>query len=145
MPEIHVRGHVVGKGRPRFVRNGNGVGVYTPDATVEAERAIAGAWIVLNVQQVRRPTPISLNIEARISRPKVHYRANGQLKPNAPAFPSTRPDLDNLLKTVKDALNGVAWEDDSQVVWVQATKVYGPPGWKIHVEDVPVQTATETI
>lgn len=38
--------------------------------------------------------------------------------------PSGRPDLDNLLKAAKDALNGIVWLDDAQVVEVEAVKRY---------------------
>lgn len=37
------------------------------------------------------------------------------------------PDLDNLAKLVKDALNGVAWGDDGQVAMVCMAKRYGSP------------------
>ena len=36
---------------------------------------------------------------------------------------TTRPDIDNLVKNVLDALNGVAWEDDNQVAVLYAIKV----------------------
>ena len=39
-------------------------------------------------------------------------------------FPSRKPDIDNVLKVVLDALNGVAYKDDSRVVAVSARKVY---------------------
>lgn len=45
-----------------------------------------------------------------------------------------KPDIDNLIKGVFDALNGVAWKDDNQVSKVEAEKIYGPePGIKIEV------------
>lgn len=36
-----------------------------------------------------------------------------------------RPDLDNLIKSVKDALNKVVWDDDCQVVSINAHKCFG--------------------
>lgn len=45
-----------------------------------------------------------------------------------------KPDIDNLIKGVFDALNGLAWKDDNQVSKVEAEKRYGPdPGIKIEV------------
>lgn len=48
-----------------------------------------------------------------------------------------KPDLDNLQKAVKDALNGIAWIDDSQVNDVAATKQYAPtqPGVVVTIFD----------
>jgi Holliday junction resolvase RusA-like endonuclease len=46
------------------------------------------------------------------------------VKPDAPQFP--RCDVDNAAKAVLDALNGVAWEDDSQVQRLVVEKSYGP-------------------
>ena len=39
-----------------------------------------------------------------------------------------KPDLDNLVKAVKDALKGVCWQDDSQVCILVASKNYALPG-----------------
>jgi Holliday junction resolvase RusA-like endonuclease len=44
----------------------------------------------------------------------------------APVARPSRPDIDNCVKLVSDALNGVAWVDDAQVVEVHARKFYGP-------------------
>lgn len=45
--------------------------------------------------------------------------------------PDKKPDADNILKAVLDALNGVAYEDDRQVVEVLCIKKYiGGDGWK---------------
>jgi len=48
------------------------------------------------------------------------------LKPKSTkrAFPWVKPDLDKLVRAVLDALSGVAYEDDSQVILIQATKTY---------------------
>lgn len=40
-------------------------------------------------------------------------------------YKPSRPDIDNLCKGVFDALNGVIWNDDSQIVGVHAWKRYG--------------------
>jgi Holliday junction resolvase RusA-like endonuclease len=49
-------------------------------------------------------------------RPKYHFRANGALRPEAPDYPDTKPDTTKLLRGVEDALTGVLWNDDAQIV-----------------------------
>ena len=61
--------------------------------------------------------------------PKKWYRTgkySGLLKDNAPIEHTIKPDIDNLLKFVMDAGNGVLWSDDRQIHQVQMKKVYGP-------------------
>ena len=52
------------------------------------------------------------------SKKKTDEALNGFLKH------TKKPDLDNLIKAVKDALNGIVWHDDSQVFLVTAEKIY---------------------
>ena len=58
-------------------------------------------------------------------------------------FPHVRPDLDKLLRALLDGItdSGEVWGDDSQVVQVQTSKVYGEaPG--VHVTVTPVGGAS---
>jgi Holliday junction resolvase RusA-like endonuclease len=54
--------------------------------------------------------------------------------------PAVRPDLDNYLKAIKDACNGLLWSDDAQIVHVDARKLYdmagGPPRVELEVNEV---------
>lgn len=71
---------------------------------------------------------VALELEFIFTRPKSHFgtgRNSGVLKPSAPEFHTKRPDLDNLIKFVEDALNGVFYTDDRQIMYVGATKTYG--------------------
>jgi len=72
--------------------------------------------------------PIKLDVKFFLPRPKTHYETKknikGLLKSNAPKWHINRPDKDNLLKFVKDALNGVFWKDDSVVCDGRETKQY---------------------
>lgn len=85
-----------------------------------------------SVAQVARDTyksepflgPIRLEIEFIYPRPKSHYRSNGILKTNAPHWKSTKPDLTKLVRAVEDALTGIIWIDDAQVVLTIAEKHY---------------------
>lgn len=62
-------------------------------------------------------------------------------KPKKPRFdvPASKPDLDKLVRAVGDALSGIAYQDDSRVVWLKAAKSYasnGGPGVAITVDAV---------
>ena len=54
------------------------------------------------------------------SKKKKQAAASGELRP------TTKPDCDNVIKVVLDALNGVAYYDDKQVVCVSCSKYYSP-------------------
>ena len=61
-------------------------------------------------------------------RPKGHFRSGrnaGQLKDDAPEYPTSKPDATKILRAVEDALTGVLWRDDSQIVRHQISKDYG--------------------
>jgi Holliday junction resolvase RusA-like endonuclease len=71
-------------------------------------------------------------------RPKAHYRTGkhaGELRPDAPHYHTTKPDLTKLIRSTEDALTGFAWVDDSQLArHSDPTKVYGDtPGCLIVV------------
>jgi crossover junction endodeoxyribonuclease RusA len=72
---------------------------------------------------------VNLTIVFLMPRPKSHFRTNGELKPRAVDAPHTkRPDLDKLIRCVKDSLSGVAYQDDCQVNLIKAYKRYLNPG-----------------
>lgn len=49
-------------------------------------------------------------------RPKTNYNSKGELKDDAPTYPATRPDTLKQVRAIEDALTGIVWKDDSQVV-----------------------------
>ena len=70
---------------------------------------------------------VDISVVFTFSRPKSHYgtgRNAERLKPSAPARPTTRKqgDLDKLLRALLDGLDGVAYEDDSQVASIRCAK-----------------------
>lgn len=83
--------------------------------------------------------PLVADVVFRLPRPKGHYgtgRNAATLKPSAPAFPSTRPDGTKLWRAAEDALLGIAYHDDGQIVDQRVRKVYGPPGATITIEEL---------
>ncbi len=131
MVYFFVPGKVQGKARPRFSsRSGT---VYTPGRTKSYERQIAEAYEAQNGPCFQGG--VAVMIDATFQIPKSWTRAKkadamkGKLTPG-------KPDIDNILKVVLDGLNGIAYEDDKQVVLVQCRKTYSTdlaPGIGVHV------------
>lgn len=120
---IIIPGKPVAKARPRFARRGE----FTVTYKTDKETAEEGKFVLLARETmakaghqgpIPRGTPVKITcafmfeIPASFSK-KRRKALNGQLH-------TKKPDLDNCIKFVKDALNRIAWEDDSQVC------VYGP-------------------
>lgn len=74
--------------------------------------------------------PLAVRIVFYAPRPQGHYRTGknrAMLRPAAPLFPTTRPDVLKLARAVEDALTGVCWRDDSLIVHELLEKHYGEP------------------
>jgi Holliday junction resolvase RusA-like endonuclease len=56
-------------------------------------------------------------------RPKDHF-LRGQVRASAPPRPGKKPDYDKLARSVGDALNGIVYVDDAQVVRATVEKLY---------------------
>ena len=48
---------------------------------------------------------------------------------NGDILPTKKPDADNILKIIADALNGIAYADDKQVVTAEVQKLYAENGY----------------
>ena len=74
---------------------------------------------------VERGRGVSIQIVFRIARPAGHFsKATGLLLASAPADPSVKPDRDKLERAILDALTGLAFFDDAQVVAGPTVKRY---------------------
>lgn len=74
--------------------------------------------------------PLRLVLKFYRPRPKSHFRSGKNahlLKDDAPAFPTTKPDTTKLCRGVEDALTGITWADDAQVVRQITDKDWGEP------------------
>lgn len=112
---FNIPGRVRGQGRPRSLRNGR---TYKAREDRAWEKHVADCY--RTACPVRpgtttfgsAPVEVSLHIFPALpkSTPK---RVEEDDKP-------VKPDIDNVIKGILDALNGVAWEDDCQVRGVMA-------------------------
>lgn len=83
--------------------------------------------------------PLNVSLTFTMRRPKHHYRSNGQLKENAPALHTSKPDVLKMARAVEDALTGVIWKDDSQIAVECLTKRYGEkPGCQVTITAIGV-------
>lgn len=116
---IVIEGPITPKGRPRF---GNGR-TYTPAKTRSYEELI-GLQGRLAMRGERPWTgPLNLTVSAYLPVPKSWSTKKRQMALNGQIKPTSKPDMDNIIK-LADGLNGIAWEDDSQIVNVLAHKAY---------------------
>lgn len=83
------------------------------------------------------PTPwdragwFAVSFDAYFVRPASHYgrrKGTPYLKPDAPAFPGRVGDVDKLARALLDALTGLIWGDDDQVVLLTGRKLYAAQG-----------------
>lgn len=71
--------------------------------------------------------PLKARFEFIMPRPKCHFGTKG-LKPSAPAWPTVKPDALKLTRSSEDALTGIVWTDDAQIVKEEIEKRYAAPG-----------------
>lgn len=127
----------VGKGRARF---GKGR-VYTPAKTVAAERAIAIHARAAMRSRAPHPGPVALTVRAVLPIPADWPKWRKAAAREKRIFPTGKPDASNVLKLVEDALNGIVWIDDAQVVSEAIHKDYGEPGIEIEVFAINTEEA----
>lgn len=136
MAKITIYGEPVGKLRPRTFRRGGRFITFTPDKTREYEKMVRDAWEQSNNPYLANK-PIKATIMAFYSIPKSNSKKLREKKLQLEVLPCIKPDLDNISKSILDALNNVAYDDDSQVVNLTACKLYGEiPRVEVVLEEI---------
>ena len=131
--KIVVPGAPIAKGRPKFRRVGSFVQAYTPAKTHKAEAIIAKCFREQGPSKIPQYDSLALACEfycpipSSISKKK-KLALDGQSC-------TKKPDIDNYVKLVCDALNGVAWIDDNAVCKLFAIKSYSSdPRTEIYID-----------
>ena len=127
MIQFTYHGEAVGKGRPRVTRRGGFVQTYTPPKTRAFEEAIKFEFMAGNSDPMPvypKGEPLVAYITVYEAIPKSYTKKQRKLIDEGKLYPTKKPDCDNILKAVLDALNGCAYEDDSQVVHATISKAY---------------------
>ena len=127
-------GHPQGMGRARaFVRAGH-VAHYTPEKTRSYESMIRGAAMDAMAGRAPFDVPVEVRIDAIFDVPASWSKKKRDAALAWTIKPGKRPDIDNIVKAVLDACNGVAFKDDALIVKGTYSKAYGlAPGIWVEV------------
>ena len=116
-----IPGEPVGKGRPRVVRQGGFTRTYTPEKTASYENLVK-----LEFQRqggrMMKDGPVKVWIDADFQIPRSVSKRKREAMAGGVIRPTKKPDADNVAKVICDALNSLAWHDDSQVVMLHVEK-----------------------
>lgn len=133
MAEVFVKCKPIGKARPRFMTMGGKVHTYTPKSTKDMEKLIADEYKAQGGKNYGEKM-VHITITAKYNPPKsLSKKKKSELFRQQ--YMNKAPDVDNIAKLVLDALNGVAYIDDRQVVSLFCEKIYtdDEPGLVIRV------------
>lgn len=111
------------KERPRASVIGGHARIYTPKTTETYENNIRKAWVQQNGEEPLTG-PVVVRIHFGMPIPKSVSKKNRIQMLGRKIRPVTKPDIDNLAKSILDAINGVAYKDDNQIVTLMAKKYY---------------------
>ncbi len=109
---------------------------FTDAKTVQAERHIQHHAI----EQIGKPCltgPLHVSLTINIAPPPSWSRKKTAEALAGRILPTSRPDIDNQMKTAADALNGIAWKDDAQIVDATLSRRYGPESMTV-IEVTPL-------
>ena len=123
MIRLTISGEAVAQGRPRAVRRGNSVRLYDP-AKSRNYKAYVRMTAALAYKGALLDGEIALKIAIYRLPPQSWSKAKTALALAGGIRPATKPDLTNSAKGIEDALNGLIWRDDAQIVHLELDKFY---------------------
>ena len=120
--EFEVPGKIIGKGRPRL--NGYTGCVYTPTRTKDYETLVEQYFLLKYPKFKPLEGRVQVEINAFFEIPKSTKKADRELMLENKINPTKKPDIDNIVKIILDAMNGIAFYDDTQITKLNVEKVY---------------------
>ena len=127
--QLTVPGQPMGKqrARTRTVNTKAGksfVMSYTPKKTLNYETYIKELFIIKYPRFKPLEGALSVDLKAYLDIPKSKSKKQKELMRQHKIMPTTRPDVDNIFKVFLDAMQGVCFKNDSQVVAARLAKFY---------------------
>ena len=124
---LTIPGKPLGKQRPRVTK----WGTYTPKQTINYETLVQQLYITNKLPKLEGY--LEVKIKAYYPIPKSTSKKNKEKMLKGELLPDKKPDLDNIMKIICDALNGIAYDDDKQIIKGSIYKAYAD-GPKVEVE-----------
>jgi Holliday junction resolvase RusA-like endonuclease len=120
--EFEVPAKIIGKGRPRL--NSYTGQVYTPTRTKDYESLVEQYFLIKYPRYKVIEGRAKVSIIAYFEVPKSASKAMKEQMLNNEISPTKKPDIDNVVKIVLDALNTIAFKDDTQITKIEVEKIY---------------------
>lgn len=121
-----ISGVAIPKARPRATKIGNRAVMYTPAKTKQFENYVK-LVAAQHAPEELLITALEVRLDFLFHRPKS--------LPKKIRYHTKKPDVDNLAKSVLDALEGIIYVNDAQVISLQVTKDYGAPLCRVRVKE----------
>ena len=134
--EFTVYGEPVAQARPRATTINGRVKMYDPKKSSEYKNYIR---LVASQHAPKELLDGPLQLDVKIYKPtlKSFSKKKKEMAEQGVLRPTTKPDVDNYIKSVFDGLNKVIWKDDSQVVDLQVSKYYSEkPRIEVKIEQI---------
>lgn len=126
----------MGMGRPRVTNRGGYAHAYTPAKSRQYKQAVA--FCTRNSYEgplLTGPIDVTMRIYRPIQKAgskKLHAEKEAGI-----VRPIVKPDIDNVFKAVTDAMTGIIWADDNQIVETHISKYYGSaPRVEVEIEEI---------
>lgn len=107
----------IGSPRPRFRNTGRFVQTYMPTSYTKHK-----AYIQEQMPKLLTDKNLKVSLYFYFEPPKSWSKKRKLIAIGT--YKRTKPDVDNLIKTVLDAANNHVWQDDNQVVHIDSYKMY---------------------
>jgi Holliday junction resolvase RusA-like endonuclease len=135
MIKLTIPGEPCAKQRPRTTKQGH---TYTPQKTVNYETLVRELYILQNFRQ-QLEGELVMTVRAYFTIPKSASKKKAADMVGGRIRPTKRPDWDNVGKIISDALNGLAYHDDSQIVTATVEKWYSAePRVEVEIQEIGV-------
>lgn len=143
MIRFTVLGEPVAQGRPRASTINGRVRMYDPKKSSDFKKYVK---LAASQHAPRKLLEGPLAMKVKVYKPSLKSFSNKKkvAAEDGSLRPITKPDVDNYVKGIKDALKGVMWIDDSQVVDLHISKWYSEKP-RIEVEIAPLEEQNEQI